>query len=79
MELAEKRYTQWLAQQGLEPELRQELQFCLDTTRLLLRQAVLHMQKAKRLHDRIELLCRPFVDFAAVDRLTEKTIAQIFG
>lgn len=25
MELAEKRYTQWLAQQGLEPELRQEL------------------------------------------------------
>ena len=63
----------------LPPELRQELQFYLDTTRLLLRQAVLHMQKAKRLHDRIELLCRPFVDFAAVDRLTEKTIAQIFG
>lgn len=25
MELAEKRYAQWLAQQGLEPELRQEL------------------------------------------------------
>ena len=26
MELAEKRYAQWLAQQGLEPELRQELE-----------------------------------------------------
>ena len=25
MELAEKRYAQWLAQQGMEPELRQEL------------------------------------------------------
>ena len=25
MELAEKRYEQWLAQQGLEPELRTEL------------------------------------------------------
>lgn len=63
----------------LPPEQRHELQFCLDTTRSLLRRAVMHMQKAKRLHDRIELLCRPFVDFSAVDRLTEASITRIFG
>lgn len=64
---------------SLPPELRRELQFTLDTARALLRQAVRYMQKAKRLHDRIEQLCRPFVDFAAVDRLTADTITEIFA
>lgn len=62
----------------LPPTLRAELQFCTDTARALLRQAVTHMRRAKACHDRVEQLCRPFVDFAGVDRLTEETLRRLF-
>lgn len=62
----------------LPPALRGELQFCLDTTRTLLRRAVTHMRRAKCCHDRVEQLCRPFVDFAGVDRLTEEMLRRLF-
>lgn len=63
----------------LPPALRTELQFCLDTTHTLLKQAVSHMHRAKHCHDRVEELCRPFVDFSGVDRLTEKTLKTLFN
>lgn len=63
----------------LAPKKRKELEFCNKTVSELLYQAVRHMRKAKQLHDRIEQLCRPFVDFSAVDALTVKTIGKLFG
>lgn len=61
----------------LPPRVRKELAFCTDTVSSLLFEAVRHMRMAKRHHDRIEQLCRPFVDFTAVQALTEKTIAAL--
>ncbi len=63
----------------LPAKLRQELEYVQRTNTKLLQQAVIHMEKAKALHDRIEALCRPFVDFRAVSALTERTISQLFG
>lgn len=63
----------------LRPTEREQLKFCCKTVSSLLYQAVSHLREAKRLHDRIERLCHPFVDFSAVDRLTEQTIFGLFG
>ena len=60
-------------------KIKKELEFCGKTVSDLLYRAVHHIRKAKALHDRIEQLCRPFVDFSAVDALTAKTIAKLFG
>lgn len=61
----------------LPPQVRKELSFCTGTVSSLLFEAVRHMREAKRHHDRIEQLCKPFVDFAAVTALTEKTVAAL--
>ena len=37
------------------------------------------VREAKRLHDQMEQLCRPFVDFTAADRLAKKTVLELFG
>lgn len=58
---------------------RQALEFCCKTISALLYQAVSHLREAKRLHDVIERLCSPFVDFSAVDALTERTVQELFG
>lgn len=63
----------------LPPQVRKELEFCSKTVSTLLYRAVRHMRKAKQHHDRIEQLCRPFVDFTAVDQLTTKTIGKLFS
>lgn len=63
----------------LPPSVRKELEFCTKTVSSLIYHAVHHLQEAKRLHDRIEQLCRPFVDFTAADRLAKKTVAELFG
>ena len=63
----------------LPPQKRKELEFCNKTVSELLQHAVHHLRIAKRLHDRIEQLCRPFVDFTQVDQLTIKTIEKLFG
>ncbi len=63
----------------LPPQQRKRLAFCRETTAALLEHALGHLQEAKRLHDRIEQLCRPFVDFAAVDALTERFVRELFG
>ena len=62
----------------LPPRLRADLDFYLEERRRLLCQAVKHMTEAKRLHDRMEALCKPYVDFGAVTAVTEQTIKAIF-
>lgn len=57
--------------------LRQELEFYRQTVGRLLEQAVAHLRTAKRHHDRIEALCRPFVDFEAVNRQTEQSLRAL--
>ncbi len=63
----------------LPPKKRKELEFCTKTITELLHHTVHHLRIAKHLHDRIELMCRPFVDFAQVDALTLRTIEKLFG
>lgn len=63
----------------LPPKVRKELDFYTKNISSLLYQSVSHLREAKRLHDRIELLCKPFVDFAAVSAMTERRITELFG
>lgn len=62
----------------VQPRLRESLEFYLTERSRLLEQAVRHMAEAKRQHDRLEALCKPFVDFDAVTALTERTIQELF-
>lgn len=62
----------------LPPALRRELDVFAGLQTTLMTRAVSHLREAKRLHDRMEQLCKPFVDFAAIDRLTRKTVAELF-
>lgn len=62
----------------LPPVRRKELEFCCRTVTELLYRSVFHLRAAKQLHDRMEQLARPFVDYEAVTALTEKTVARIF-
>lgn len=63
----------------LPPKVRASLEFYTKTVSSLLYQAVAHLRTAKQHHDRMEQLCKPFVDFSAADELTKMTIRQIFG
>lgn len=63
----------------LPPKVRASMEFYVKTVSALLYQAVAHLRAAKQYHDRMEALCKPFVDFSAIDLLTKKTIRQIFG
>ncbi len=63
----------------LPPKIRASLEFYTKTITALLYQAVAHLRAAKRYHDRMESLCKPFVDFTAADRLAKQTIRQVFG
>lgn len=62
----------------LPPSMRRELDVYTGLQTTLATRAVSHLREAKRLHDRMEQLCKPFVDFAAINRLTQKTVAEIF-
>ena len=44
-----------------------------------LRRATEHLREAKRLHDGLEALYRPFVDFAALTAFTEADLQSLFG
>ena len=57
--------------------LRRELEPYRVMVGKLMDQAVVHLRLAKQLHDRIETLCRPFVDFDAVNRQTEETLRTL--
>lgn len=63
----------------LAPTLRRELDAYITIQNALSTRAVSHLREAKRLHDRMEQLCKPFVDFAAINQLTQRTIAEIFA
>jgi hypothetical protein len=41
--------------------------------------AVEKLAEAKALHDALEALIRPFVDFAALDAFTERCLAEVFA
>ena len=58
---------------------RKEMEFCEKIMTDLLYRSVKHMRDAKKLHDRMEDLSRPFVDFSAVDEMTKREIALLFG
>ena len=62
----------------LPPAARDTLHFARDTAGTLLRKAAEHVREAKRIHDELEALCRPYVDFAAADALTERTLHELF-
>lgn len=63
----------------LPPKTRAALEFCVKTDASLLDHAVAHLRAAKRHHDRLEALCKPFVDFSAIDLLTKRTLRLTFG
>lgn len=63
----------------LPPAKRRDLEFYTKTISSLLYQAVSHLREAKRVHDVIEELCHPYVDFAAVSELTDRTVKEMFG
>lgn len=58
---------------------RRELEPHLQSRSAYLRRAQAHIRQAKHLHDRMELLCRPCVDFAAVERRTQWELNRLFG
>ncbi len=64
---------------SLPSKVRKELAFVGNTTEELLHRVTEYLQTAKSLHDRIEALCRPFVDFEKVDRLTQSILHDLFS
>ncbi|MBR6825052.1 MAG: hypothetical protein IKM59_00740 [Oscillospiraceae bacterium] len=64
---------------SLPPRIRKELSFVGQTAEELLKVTVEYLKTAKVLHDRIENLCKPFVDFTAVTELTQQTVSHVFS
>lgn len=58
--------------------LRDALRFQVETVALLLRRCVEEIARAKAIHDEMETLCRPFIDFDAVTAQTERELLRIF-
>lgn len=63
---------------SIPPKVRKELSFAGETVAELFEVITEHLQTAKSLHDRIEALCNPFIDFDKVTALTRKTICRLF-
>ena len=67
---------------GLEPYTPEVLAQAPETLKAICRFGVgfdsVDLEAAKALHDRIEALCKPFVNFQAVNALTQKTIEDLF-
>ena len=66
-----------LREQG--PEARRDLLRREEESGRLLRQAVAALARAKALHDRLEAVYRPHVDFRWTEALAEEHIAALFG
>lgn len=62
----------------LSPKVRRELAFAGKTMEELFVTITEYLKTAKSLHDGIENLCKPFVDFEKVTALTQKTISYLF-
>lgn len=63
----------------IAPADRKEMEFCLKTITDLIYRSVKYMRDAKALHDRMEDLSGPFVDFTAVNEMTKQQIFSLFG
>ena len=63
----------------LSPKIQKELAFVGRMTADLLQVITTHLQTAKEYHDRIEALCRPFVNFDQVSEMTDRTIRRLFS
>lgn len=51
---------------------KKHVPFLVCTAKALIQEAISYLQEAKAQHDRLELLCRPYVDFTAVSALREQ-------
>lgn len=56
---------------------KKHLPFLVCTVKALVQEAISYLQEAKLQHDRLELLCRPYVDFTAVSALQSKYCARL--
>lgn len=61
-----------LCDKHLTAQLKRHIPFMLCTANALIEEAITHLQEAKALHDRLELLCRPYVDFSVASCLRER-------
>ncbi len=55
------------------------LTFTTEITYRHLEPALERLRDAKRLHDQLEAICRPYMDFAALTDYTADTIRELFG
>lgn len=61
-----------LCEKQLPAQLKRHIPFMLCTANALVEQAITHLQEAKAHHDKLELLCRPYVDFSVASCLRER-------
>lgn len=63
----------------LPPRVRTEFSFVHETIEELVTVITGYLTTAGCLHDQIESLCKPFVDFEKITALTDKTISSLFS
>lgn len=63
---------------SIPAKVRKELSFVHKTVKELTSVITDYLATAKDLHDQMEALCKPFVDFEKVTVLTDRTIATLF-
>lgn len=61
-----------LCNENLSDADKKHVPFLVCTAKALIQEAISYLQEAKAQHDRLELLCRPYVDFTAVSALREQ-------
>lgn len=61
-----------LCDKYLTNQLKKHIPFLLCTSNALIEEAISHLQEAKAFHDKLEVLCRPFVDFSVATGLRER-------
>lgn len=61
-----------LCEKHLPAQLKRHIPFLLCTANALTEEAITHLQEAKALHDKLELLSRPYVDFSVASCLRER-------
>lgn len=55
----------------------EDLRRCRELREILLFEAVQHLREAKHLHDELEALCHPYVDFSAVDEILRTQLRRL--
>lgn len=66
-----------LCEKYIPERLKKHIPFLLCTSNALIEEAITHLQEAKALHDKLELLCRPYVDFSVATCLRERYSAEL--